>query len=603
MQVTLLRTQIAQEEDVVLARQRAREVSRMVGFDHQDQTRIATAISELARNAYQYASGGRVEFAIQAGSSASFLVVQVLDRGPGIKNLDEVLSGSYKSSTGMGVGLLGAKRLMDAFSVVPREGGGTQVTLRKLLPPSFTGTAKRLQELAENLGRLERVKTYDEVALQNRELIAAMEELELKQRELNQINQELEDTNRGVVALYAELDQRAEDLRRANSVKTRFLSNITHEFRSPLNSVKNLTSLLLDRVDGPLTEEQEKQVTLIRKSVLSLSTMVDDLLDLAKVEAGKVPVRVVDFDLKDVFSSLRGLFRASMESGVELVIEDPVEPMPLRTDEGKVTQILRNFMSNALKYTERGSVELRVERMGPELLRISVRDSGIGIPEESREAIFEEFVQVESRLQTKVKGTGLGLPLSRRLAELLGGKIELESRIGAGSTFVLSLPTVYDGPDEGDYVDSHESVPIPVPSRIVPGARGRILLVDDQEQERYLIRSVLASQYDCEIHETSSALQGISRARELLPDLMVVDLSMPDLSGFEVIKRIRAGAETARIPLAVFSGKELSSGERDFLRDQNVSYFSKTETDEETLIQGLAELASRIGLRAKDAQG
>lgn len=600
MEVTLLRTQISQEEDVVLARQRAREVSRMLGFDHQDQTRIATAVSELARNAYQYAGSGRVDFSLNLGSNANFLVVKVLDRGPGIKNLDEVLSGNYKSPTGMGVGLVGAKRLVDVFSVLPREGGGTQITLQKLLPVSFENSPKRVQELAANLGRLERVKTYDEVALQNRELVTALEELGLKQQELNQINQELEDTNRGVVALYAELDQRAEELRRANSVKTRFLSNITHEFRSPLNSVKNLTGLLLDQVDGPLTEEQERQVRLIRKSVMSLSTMVDDLLDLAKVEAGKVPVRVEEFDLKDVFSSLRGLFRQAADSAVELVIEEPAELMPLQTDEGKVTQILRNFVSNALKYTERGSVVLTAEWSAPGEVRIAVRDSGIGIPEDARDAIFEEFVQVESRLQSKVKGTGLGLPLSRRLAELLGGRIDLESQVGEGSTFILTLPTHYVGPEEGLYVKSpSEPALAPAAPRPAREGRARVLLIDDQEQERYVVRSILASQYDCEIHEASSAHQGISRARELLPDLVVVDLVMPDLSGFEVIKRLRAGHETARIPVAVFSGKELSSGERDFLRDQQVAYFSKTETDEEALILGLEQLAKSIGLAPK----
>jgi signal transduction histidine kinase len=602
MDAPLLRSQIVLEEDVVLARHRARELSRLLGFDHQDQTRIATALSELARNAFQYAGGGRVEFLLQVGSLNHLFVMRVTDKGPGIPNLDEVLSGSYRSRTGMGVGLLGAKRLMDVFHVGAVPGGGTQVTLKKLLPSSFKPTPERIQALSRDLARLDRVKTYDEVSIQNRELMKAMEELSEKQRELNQINRELEDTNRGVVALYAELDQRAEELRRANSVKTRFLSNITHEFRSPLNAVKNLTGLLLDHADGPLSSEQEHQVRLIRKSVESLSTMVDDLLDLAKVEAGKVPVRVEKFDLREVFSSLRGLFRLPAEHPVALHIEDPQEVIELETDEGKLTQILRNFVSNAIKYTEHGSITLTA-RAGEKHLELALRDTGIGIPEGSREAIFEEFTQVESRLQAKVKGTGLGLPLSRKLAELLGGHVYVESELGKGSTFVLSIPYRYEGPSEGEYI-SHPAARAPEqgPPRAAGGGTPgscRVLLIDDQERERYVIRSILASQYECEIHEDANPVSGLARARELKPALLVVDLVMPEMTGFQLVEEVRKDEALKNTAVVVFSGKELSGAEQEFLQKNGALVLSKVNTDEESLIEHLTDLASRIGLRRR----
>ena len=186
-----------------------------------------------------------------------------------------------------------------------------------------------------------------------------LDELRQRQEELARLNRELEDTNRGVVALYAELDERADHLRRADEVKTRFLSNMTHEFRTPLNSILALTRLLLDRVDGELTPEQERQVYFIRKSAENLSELVNDLLDLAKVEAGKIVVRPAEFEVRNLFGALRGMLRPLLlNTSVNLVFEEPDGIPPLHTDEGKVSQILRNFISNALKFTEQGEVRV-----------------------------------------------------------------------------------------------------------------------------------------------------------------------------------------------------------------------------------------------------
>ncbi len=241
---------------------------------------------------------------------------------------------------------------------------------------------------------------------------------------MTRLNRELEDTNRGVVALYAELDERADHLRRADEVKTRFLSNMTHEFRTPLNSIQALTRLLLDRVDGELTTEQERQVHFIRKAAESLSELVNDLLDLAKVAAGKVVVRPAEFEVSDLFGALRGMLRPLLlGASVNLVFEEPETLPPLRTDEAKVSQILRNFISNAPKFTERGEVRVsaRLEPGGASVL-FSVADTGIGIAPEDQATLFQEFAQIENPLQRKVKGTGLGLPLSKKLAELLGDR-------------------------------------------------------------------------------------------------------------------------------------------------------------------------------------
>jgi signal transduction histidine kinase len=273
------------------------------------------------------------------------------------------------------------------------------------------------------------------------------EQLRQREEEVVRLNKELEDTNRGVVALYAELDEKADFLRRASEIKTRFLANMSHEFRTPLNSIRSLARFLLDPADGPLAPEKEKQAGYILKAAESLAVLVNDLLDLAKVEAGKLEVRVETLDVVDLFGTLRGTFRPLLDPGsqVALVFEDASGLPHLRTDEGKVTQILRNFISNALKFTERGEVRVRAAAGPGDTIVFSVADTGIGIDPGDRDRIFEEFAQVDGPMQTRVKGTGLGLPLSRKLATLLGGGIDLQSTPGTGSRFELTLPRYYPG--------------------------------------------------------------------------------------------------------------------------------------------------------------
>ncbi len=293
-------------------------------------------------------------------------------------------------------------------------------------------------------------KHRSELALRQNE-----ERLRKRQDELERLNQELEDINRGMVTLYAELDEKAKELRQADEMKTRFLSNISHEFRTPLNSIFALSSLLIDRVDGELTGEQEKQVGFIRKAADSLLELVNDLLDLAKVRAGKIDVHPVEFDAVNLFSALRGMLRSLLvNEAVTLVFEDPEGLPSLYTDEGKVSQILRNFISNALKFTERGEVRVTArydESSG--MVTFSVSDTGVGIAREDQERIFEEFTQLASAAHSHFKGTGLGLPLCLKLAELLGGQIELESELGVGSKFSLTLPARYVTEDQTEGIE------------------------------------------------------------------------------------------------------------------------------------------------------
>ena len=252
---------------------------------------------------------------------------------------------------------------------------------------------------------------------------------------------ELDETNQGVLALYAELDTQADQLREASELKSRFLSYMSHEFRTPLGSILSMTRLLDDELDGPLSTEQHQQVQFISGAARELAEMVDDLLDLAKIEAGRVTISPGWFEMVDLFSALRGMFRPIVEDeGVDLVFEEP-EGMPaMYTDDKKVAQILRNFISNALKFTPNGHVRVTAVSEDDRWVRFSVADTGIGIPSELQDRLFQDFAQVDSPLQRRVRGTGLGLSLCRRFAELLGGSVGMKSEVGVGSEFWVCLP-------------------------------------------------------------------------------------------------------------------------------------------------------------------
>jgi signal transduction histidine kinase len=265
--------------------------------------------------------------------------------------------------------------------------------------------------------------------------------------EVGALNEELAETNKGVVALYAELDDKAEQLRQASELKSRFLSYMSHEFRTPLGSIRSIARILLDRLDGPLTAEQEKQVKFVRDSAAELTEMVNDLLDLAKIEAGRVAISPAWFEMVDLFAALRGMFKPILDSGsVSLIMDEPVGVPRVYTDDKKLSQILRNFISNALKFTHEGEVRVTASGdAGGETVTFSVTDTGIGIDPRYHAAIFEDFVQVDSPIQKRLRGTGLGLSLSRKLAGLLGGSVAVASELGKGSTFSVTIPVRYPG--------------------------------------------------------------------------------------------------------------------------------------------------------------
>jgi signal transduction histidine kinase/CheY-like chemotaxis protein len=548
MDICLLQIAIAAETDIVLVRSRTRRLAELIGFDAQDQTRITTAISEIARNAYEHGRGGHIGFHLTGETTPPSFVIVVRDRGPGIANLAAVQLGSHESATGMGVGLLGARRLMDTFAITSKAGEGTTVRLEKMLPRSAPSvTSSLLKRITDALSAEGTGDAIEEITRQNQQILLQMDELRSRQEDLQRLNQELQDTNRGVVALYAELDERADHLRRADELKSKFLSHMSHEFRTPLNSILALSRLLLSRSDGELTAEQETQVRFIRKAAENLTELVDDLLDLAKVEAGKTVVVPSPFTVTSLFGALRGMLRPLLVGdGVALVFEDPIDVPSLDTDEAKVSQILRNFISNAIKFTESGEVRVwATADRATNMVSLHVRDTGVGIAAEDIDIIFEEFGQVAHRLQGRVKGTGLGLPLAKKLAELLGGNITVESTPGNGSTFSVTVPRVYHADEPADADQDW----------VLEPGRTPVLLVEDDPADALAIERLLAgSIYQPLRARTVRAARRVMQS--IRPEAILLDILLMGDESWRLLLELRDGVASAEIPLIVTSSTD-----------------------------------------------
>ncbi|AHH97937.1 ATP-binding protein [Kutzneria albida] len=530
---TLLALQLHEDSDVFLLRQRGREVARAAGLDAQDQIRVATALSDLGRILLGGSSEVTATFRLSADRPAALDVELVW---PGERVCPEL------------PGWAAATRLLD--EVVPSARAEFQVlTLRKKLPmDSLPPTVPQLERLRAELSELRPASALDELRAQNQDLLVTLDNLERKQRELVRLNEELEETNRGVLALYselsseldqtnqgvlalyAELDQKSRELTQASEAKTRFWSSVSHELRTPVNSVVGLARLLLGPGGDPLGPEQHRQLSLINRSAENLLALIGQLLDVAKAESGRLEVKAAPVDLRLVFAGLHDTLRpTSAHSAVALRVEPPADPACLVTDETMLVHVLRNLLSNGLKFTERGEVRLTAE---PEpdtgWWRFTVSDTGIGIPSDQEHLVFEEFHQVPNPLQARSAGTGLGLPYARRLAEVLGGELTLSSTVGAGTEVVLRLPAEVS-PE--------------------PGV-GTVLLVVDDDTLRTRLRHLIVplAQRVLEAGDVESALVATRQAH---PDVVVFE----EAEGWQRLSAWREG-ELAVVPAVVLTAAD-----------------------------------------------
>jgi signal transduction histidine kinase len=408
--------------DAARARKEVLKFAAAAGLTAPEQTGLAVAVSRIAASIV--ARGQKGELAFDMAADGTAVEIRIVDPWPNL-----------------GHARLLAQGLVDGFEGLPLGQGGQirltkQVSARRenAVPPPRNARDQPAAADAE----------LDELNERNGESLALLGEWGALREELSRASRELDEINRGVLGLHAELEEKAEALRKTRELRTRLLSNVSHEFRTPIYSILGLSELLLMQGDGALNGEQRHQVELIRQGGEALLALANESLELVKMDAGKMEARPHPCELAPLFANLRGVMRPLVtRKEVSLIFELAERFPPLVTDEGKLSQILRNLISNAIKFTERGQIRVRAQGGSPGWVVLSVSDTGIGIAPEHQDEIFEEFAQIEGPLQKSVQGTGLGLPLSRRLAAALGGRIWLKSAPGQGSAFYLEVPLVH----------------------------------------------------------------------------------------------------------------------------------------------------------------
>ncbi|WP_278349555.1 response regulator [Stutzerimonas kunmingensis] len=539
--------------------------------------------------------------------------------------------------------------------------------LRRIVPSigSAIEAARYRQRLQKVLAETQQLN--EELQVQQEELRAANEELEEQsnalresqahmeeqQAELEQTNEQLaeqteelarqrdqmDEKNQRLNEVQLMLEQRADELQRASRYKSEFLANMSHELRTPLNSSLILAKLLADNPEGNLSDDQVQFARSIYSAGNDLLTLINDILDISKVEAGKLEVHPELTILTRLVDGMKNLFLPlAMEKSLQFSVELADDlPASLFSDRQRLEQIIKNLLANAFKFTEKGSVTLRVEPRDDDLLAFAVRDTGIGIAQEQQAAIFEAFRQADGTTNRRYGGTGLGLSISRELANLLGGEIEVRSQPGAGSTFTLVVPQTYSEalvaePDLAQPSRQPEpsSVPMPAPSKAparhdeqallnraaaVPQER----LADDRDRFPFKERCVLViedePQFARILHDLAHELQyscllsqnaddGFDTAVQYKPDAILLDMRLPDHSGLTVLERLKENPATRHIPVHVVSVEDRKEAA---LQMGAVGYAMKPTTREELkdvfsrLEAKLAQKVKRILLVEDDA--
>lgn len=513
----------------------------------------------------------------------------------------------YRLSTGLGSGLPRSGLLMP----VQENGRINGVLELGLLRPLHERDGELLERVADNIGlsiesaryrqRLQEVlaetqQLNEELQVQQEELKTANEELEeqsrvlkesqayleTQQAELEQTNEQLAERtealdrkNSELNNAQVELQARADELQRSSKYKSEFLANMSHELRTPLNSSLILAKLLAENGEGNLSQEQIKFAESIYSAGNDLLNLINDILDIAKVEAGKLEVRPETTPLQRLVEGLQSMFLPlARDKGLNFAVqlEQPL-PATLFTDRQRLEQILKNLLSNAIKFTERGQVSLHISHQVGHGLVFAVRDTGIGIAADQHEAVFGAFHQVDGTSNRRYGGTGLGLSISRDLAHLLGGQINVDSSPGQGSVFSLVLPERYEAGDEANEVLSLrpavDTLP-PAPQVTQPARTERVApaFADDRELAPFSNRCILVIEdepnfarilYDL-AHELGysclvahAADDGFELAAQYLPDAILLDMRLPDHSGLTVLQRLKEQAGTRHIPVHIIS--------------------------------------------------
>jgi CheY-like chemotaxis protein/CHASE3 domain sensor protein len=493
------------------------------------------------------------------------------------------------------------------------------------------------QQLNEELQvQQEELRTAnEELEEQSRILKESQAHLETQQAELEQTNEQLAEQSKALAdqrdaldrnneelsVAQVELEARADELQRSSKYKSEFLANMSHELRTPLNSSLILAKLLAENPQDNLSEEQVKFAESIYSAGNDLLNLINDILDISKVEAGKLDMRPENSSVSRLVDGLRMTFEPlAADKQLQFSVEvQPGAPVSLYTDRQRLEQILKNLLSNAVKFTETGAVSLTVSRQPGEGIAFTVRDSGIGIAEDQQQSIFEAFRQADGTTNRRYGGTGLGLSISRDLAQLLGGSISVTSQPGQGSIFTLVLPEQYVEQVPSQYVDDQapvaaKAVQMPIPVPVTPVAAPIIepipRFADDREKAPFNKRCILVIEdevrfahilYDL-AHELGYAClvahgadEGFDLAASFLPDAILLDMRLPDHSGLTVLQRLKELPGTRHIPVHVISVEDRQEAA---LQMGAIGYAVKPTTREE-LKDVFARLEAKLTQKVK----
>jgi len=567
----ILAVPLEREADVVAVRQRARRIATLLGFETQDQTRIATAVSEIARNAVGYAVGGRAEFALSGADLPQSLIVTVRDAGPGIRDLDAVLGGRFKSSTGLGIGIVGARRLMDQVGIESEAGRGTTVTLDKRLPRGRSEVAPpAIAEMSRLLTTEAAGDPVAEVRAHNQELLRSLDELKGRQEETARLNDELESTNKGVVALYAELDRKAVELQALNATLEervamavaeqeriqealrqsqkmeavgQLTGGIAHDFNNLLQIVTGNLEILgrnLPEDSGRLRRAAENAM----RGAQRAATLTQRLLAFSR----RQPLDPKPIDVNELVIGMSDLLRGTLREPIEIDTVLAGGVWRVEADPNQLENALLNLAVNARDAMPEGG-RLRIEtsnetlahEMGEATLgqyvSVRVTDTGCGMTRDVMARVFEPFFTTKD----VGRGTGLGLSMVYGFVKQSGGHVKLESEEGQGTTVSLYLPRLF-GASEGEEAAA--------PSRVPEGQRGEVILVveDDEDVRAYSVEALRELGYHViEAEDGGAALRLLEQLQDRV-DLLFTDVVLPGgMTGRELADAARDQRSDLRV--------------------------------------------------------
>jgi HAMP domain-containing protein/CheY-like chemotaxis protein/signal transduction histidine kinase len=467
----------------------------------------------------------------------------------------------------------------------------------------------------------------DELRNQQKQLRQTNEELEEQAVQLSAQKAEVERKNKEVELARQELAERAEQLAVTSKYKSEFLANMSHELRTPLNSLLILSRQLADNTEGNLSDRQIRYADTIRQAGVDLMTLINEILDLARIESGKMTVEISTVRFSNLRNYVEQTFQqVAAEKGLALSVElDAGLPSSMDTDDMRLRQVLRNLLSNAIKFTERGKVRLRIYRAAPEVIGFGVADTGIGISRDKHQLIFEAFQQADGSTSRKYGGTGLGLAISCEIAGLLGGELRVDSTVGAGSTFTLLLPTVYEAKsrdsrritgelpvlpevidlsplEAGGESAAEPAAPAALTVRslpddlehLEPGDRVLLVIEDDLKFAATLLEMGRQSGFKAVV--ATSGMKALELARTVKPDAITLDLRLPDIDGWVLLDRLKHDPATRHIPVHVISGLD---EERRSLQYGALGFLQKPVTVE-SLQAGLSGIHHFVQKRVKN---